>query len=114
MDSEELKELNELKKKGLTKLKLVGTEYTFVVHKNIQNKISYDLIGEGKGLSEFIDRSENEPGRCHLYKTNLYVTKDLFIPEELNEAIIEEDKIAMQFEKTTDNNNLDNFSFLRN
>ena len=40
MNRVELQELRELKKKGLTKLKLVGTEYTFVVHKNIQNKIS--------------------------------------------------------------------------
>lgn len=48
MNPEELKELIELKKKGLTKLKIVGVGDTFVVHRNIQNKISYDLIGEGK------------------------------------------------------------------
>ncbi|GAH43909.1 unnamed protein product [marine sediment metagenome] len=102
MNKEELIELRELKKRGLTKLKLVGTGYAFIVHKNIQYKISHDLIGEGKELSEFIDRSENEPGRCHLYKTNLHVTKDLFIPEELNEAIKEEDQIAIKFDKAID------------
>ena len=57
MDQKELQELIELKKKGLTKLKLVGLNHTFVVHKNIQNKISNDLIGEDRELSEFIDRS---------------------------------------------------------
>jgi CheY-like chemotaxis protein len=102
MDSEELKELKALKQKGLTKLKLVGLDHAFVVHKNIQNKISYDLIGEGKEISVFIDRSENEPGRCHLYKVNLHVTKDLFTPEELEEAIKEEDEIAIKFGKATD------------
>ena len=102
MNPDELRELRELKKKGLTKLKLVGTEYTFVVHKNIQNKISYDLIGEGKELSEFIDRSEKEPGRCHLYKANLHVTKDLFVPDELEEAIQKEDQIAIKFDKSTE------------
>ncbi|MDH3975568.1 MAG: response regulator [Deltaproteobacteria bacterium] len=102
MNQAELKELRELKNKGLTKLKLVGTDYTFVVHKNIQNKISHDLIAEGKELTEFIDRSENEPGKCHLYKVNLHVTKDLFIPEELEEALKQEDQIALRFDKPSD------------
>ena len=98
MNADELKELRELKKKGLTKLKLLGLERTFVVHKNIQNKISHDLIAAGKEISEFIDRSPDEPGRCHLYKANLYVTKDLFLPEELEEAIRLEDEAAAKFE----------------
>ena len=102
MNQEELKELIALKKKGLTKLKLVGTQHTFVVHKNIQNKISYDLVGDGKELSEFIDRSEKEPGRCHLYKANLHVTKDLFIPDELEEAIQKENEIAAKFKNAID------------
>ncbi|MBI5102612.1 MAG: response regulator [Nitrospirae bacterium] len=102
VNSEDLRELIELKKKGLAKLKLVGLGYTFIVHRNIQNKIAYDLIGEGKELSEFIDRSEKEPGRCHLYKMNLHVTKDLLIPDELEDAIQKEDQIAMRFDKVTD------------
>ncbi len=102
MNSDELKALRELKKKGLTKLKLLGPERTFVVHKNIQNKISHDLIGAGKEVSEFIDRSPDEPGRCHLYKTNLYITKDLFLPEELEEAIRQEDEIAAKYEHIAD------------
>lgn len=102
MNADELKDLRELKKKGLTKLKLLGLERTFVVHKNIQNKISHDLIGAGKEVSEFIDRSPDEPGLCHLYKTNLYVTKDLFLPEELEEAIRKEDELAAKFSHVAD------------
>lgn len=97
MNREELQELIELKKKGLTKLKLVGLGATFVVHRNIQNKISHDIVGEGKELSEFIDRSEHEPGRCHLYKTNLHVTKDIFTPDELEEAIKIEDETVGKY-----------------
>jgi CheY-like chemotaxis protein len=107
MDQKELLELIELKKRGLTKLKLVGTEHAFVVHKNIQNKISHDLIGEGKEISEFIDRSDKEPGRCHLYKANLHITKDLFIPDELEEALKKENEIVMQFNKLIDKKNPD-------
>ncbi len=97
MNADELKELRELKKQGMTKLKLLGLDQPFIVHKNIQNKISHDLIAEGKELSEFIDRSSDEPGRCHLYKANLHITKDLFLPEELEEAIRQENEIAMRF-----------------
>ncbi len=107
MNSDELKELRELKKKGLTKLKLVGLDHSFIVHKNIQNKISHDLIGEGKEISEFVDRSSAEPGRCHLYKVNLHVTKDLFLPDELEEAIRREDEIAVKFDRVTDKRDLD-------
>lgn len=97
MNSNELAELRALKKQGLTKLKLLGLERSFIVHKNIQNKISYDLIGAGKEISEFIDRSPDEPGRCHLYKANLYITKDLLLPEELEAAIKLEDEQASRF-----------------
>jgi CheY-like chemotaxis protein len=107
MNSDELKELRELKKAGLTKLKIVGLNHAFVVHKNIQNKISHDLIGEGREISEFIDRSSSEPGRCHLYKGNLHVTKDVFLPDELEEAIRQEDEIAMKFNQLTDKRVLD-------
>ena len=97
MNSDELAELRALKKQGLTKLKLLGLERSFIVHKNIQNKISYDLIGAGKEISEFIDRSPDEPGRCHLYKANLYITKDLLLPEELEAAMKLEDEQASRF-----------------
>lgn len=102
MNADELEALRELKKKGLTKLKLLGLERCFVVHKNIQNKITHDLIGAGKEVSEFIDRSPDEPGRCHLYKANLYVTKDLFLPEELEEAIRQEDAMAAKYNHIAD------------
>ncbi len=102
MTPEELRELQELKKNGLTKLKLIGLDQAFIVHKNIQNKISHDFVAEGKEISEFIDRSPNEPGRCHLYRTNLYITKDLFLPEELEQAIRNEDEVAVRFRQVTE------------
>jgi CheY-like chemotaxis protein len=107
VNHDELQELRALKSKGLTKLKMVGAGHSFIVHKNIQNKISYDLISECKELSEFIDRSPHEPGRCHLYKANLHVTKDLFLPEELDEAIRKEDEVAMKFVSATDRRTFD-------
>ena len=74
VDSEHLKELRKLHKKGLTKLILRDIRHEFVVHKNVQNKIAYDLIGKGLELTEFLDRSEEKPGICHLYKSSLGLT----------------------------------------
>ncbi len=102
MNYDELNLLRELKQQGLTKLKLMGLDHTFIVHKNIQNKISYDLVAEGREVSEFIDRSPTEPGRCHLYKTNLYITKDLFLPDEFISAIRKEDELVVRFTELAD------------
>lgn len=107
MNYDELNLLRELKQQGLTKLKLMGLDHTFIVHKNIQNKISYDLVAEGREVSEFIDRSPTEPGRCHLYKTNLYITKDLFLPDEFIAAIRKEDELVVRFNELADKRNPD-------
>lgn len=87
MDSEHFKELRELRKKGLTKLKIHGTgsEFTCIVDQRVQNKISHDLIGKKQELSEFLDRSEDKPGICHLYKDNFMVNTSYVLPDELEE-----------------------------
>ncbi len=93
VDSEHLKELRELHKRGLTKLILRDIRHEFVVHKNVQNKIANDLIGKGLELTEFLDRSEDKPGICHLYKSSLGITMRCLLPEEFDKLVKEEDKI---------------------
>ncbi len=93
VDSEHLKELRELHKRGLTKLILRDIRHEFVVHKNVQNKIANDLIGKGLELTEFLDRSEEKPGICHLYKSSLGITMRCLLPEEFEKLVKEEDKI---------------------
>lgn len=92
VNSEELKELRELDKKGLTKFSLIDTGYKFIVHKNLQNKISHDFIAKGKKLSEFLDRSTEDPGIIHLYESNLYASKRHILPEILEQLAQDEDK----------------------
>lgn len=92
VDAEELRELRELDKKGLTKFSLIDTGYKFVVHKNIQNKISHDFIAKGKKLSEFLDRSTDDPGIIHLYESNLHANKRHILPELLEQLVQKEDK----------------------
>jgi hypothetical protein len=99
MSSDELEELRKLEKQGLAKFSLIGTEYKFLVHKNIQNKLSHDFIAEKKLLSEFIDRSPDSPGIIHVYASNLHANKKFISIELLNQLIPEEDK---KMEKFTD------------
>jgi len=97
MSSDELEELRKLEKQGLAKFSLIGTEYKFLVHKNIQNKLSHDFIAEKKLLSEFIDRSPDSPGIIHVYASNLHANKKFISTELLNQLIPEEDKKLEQF-----------------
>lgn len=92
VDSEELKELRELDKKGLAKFSLIDTGHKFIVHKNLQNKISHDFIAKRKQLSEFLDRSTDDPGIIHVYASNLRSSKRHLLPEILEQLVKEEDE----------------------
>lgn len=92
MDQKELNELKELDKKGLTKFSLIDTDYKFITHKNLQNKLSHDFIAKGKLVSEFLDRSPDDPGIVHLYAANLKANKRHIWPERLDELAAEEDR----------------------
>lgn len=91
VNSEELKELRDLDRKGLTKFSLIDTGHKFIVHKNLQNKISHDFIAKRKLLSEFLDRATDDPGIIHLYASNLHASKRHILPEILEALIREED-----------------------
>lgn len=85
MDAQHLNELRELRKKGLTKLCIHGSGHEFIVDERVQNKISHDLIGKKQELSEFLDRSDEKPGICHLYKANFLVNTRYLLPDEFEE-----------------------------
>ena len=101
VDSEHLKKLRELDKKGLTKLILRDMNHEFIVHKNVQNKIAHDLVGKGLELTEFLDRSQEKPGLCHLYKSNLYITMRCLLPDEFEKLVAEEDKLLQNATEVT-------------
>ncbi len=92
VNSEELKELRELDKKGLAKFSLIDTGHKFIVHKNLQNKISHDFIAKRKQLSEFLDRSTDDPGIIHVYASNLHSSKRHILPDVLDQLVKEEDE----------------------
>lgn len=101
MNAEQLKELRELEKKGLAVLIVEQGSQRFVVHKNIQNKMSHVLIGEGKELFEFLDRGEN-PANCHLYKCNMQTNRLLLTPEQFAQRSQAENADIENFTATVD------------
>jgi len=90
MNAEHLQELRNLDQKGLAKLIVRAHGGELVVHKNIQNKIAHDFVVERQEVSEFLDRSDDKPGLCHLYRCS-YNVKCL-MPEELERLAREEDQ----------------------
>jgi len=109
MKKEEIEYLNELNKQGLTSLTFQPYGHRFVVHKNTQNKISHDIVGKGKKLSEFLDHLKEEPGRVHLYAENFYANKLVFLPDQFQDlANIERDEMEQYSEKAEfpENSNL--------
>lgn len=114
VDPEELKELRNLDKKGLIKFSLIATGYKFIVHKNLQNKISHDFIAKRKLLSEFLDRSTDEPGIIHLYASNLHASKRHILPEVLEQLAQEEDEIMKDYTTKAEYPEKENPELLKN
>jgi len=90
MNAEHLQELRKLDEKGCTKLIVMAGGGELVVHKNMQNKIAHDFVVKGQEIAEFLDRSEEKPGLCHLYRHSLNVK--CLLPEELERMEREEDE----------------------
>lgn len=101
MNAEQLKELINLNKKNLALLIIEGGQQKFVVHKNIQNKMSHVLIGEGKELFEFLDRGDS-PANCHLYKCNMQTNRLLLTQEQFEERLKLENSDIEKFNYVAD------------
>ena len=99
MDSKHNKELRELAKQNLCKMTLKGNDVTVIVHKNVPNKIAHDFIEKELDISIFLDRNMDNPGECHLYKSN-NLTPVIHFDEDLyNEKLMKEDKEIEQYAK---------------
>ncbi len=100
VDSEHLNELKKLREKGLTKLSIRGNSCEVIVDERVQNKISHDLIGKKQELSEFLDRSEDKPGICHLYKSNFMLNTKYLLPDEFEKYKAIEEKSLKECHST--------------
>jgi len=94
MNKEHDEELKELAQKGLVKMSLRGIgeyETTVIVHKNVPNKISRDFIEREQDLVVFIDRDEDKPAKCHLYKLSCPMPAIYLQMDHLKDELMEEE-----------------------
>lgn len=91
LNTKHFQELRELDREGLTKIRLNSRE--FIVHKHIQDKISYDLTAGYKQSITFLDRTEGKQGLCRLRKEDILLTMRYLLPEEYETLAKEEDEM---------------------
>ena len=83
MDAEHAKELKELKKKGLIKMRLDGPELQeVIVHRNTPYKISYDFNIKKNLMTEFLNRDPDRPTLCDLYRGSKNCIVETFLDED--------------------------------
>ncbi|MDH3974610.1 MAG: response regulator [Deltaproteobacteria bacterium] len=83
MDQQHAKELIELKKQGLVKMRLDGpADREIIAHKNTPNKISHDFVVKKQLMSEFLNRDPEKPTLCDLYRGHKNCIVETFIDEE--------------------------------
>lgn len=102
MDPKHAKELEELEKNGLVKVNFQGTGTTgvdLVVHKNVTNKISYDFVVKNYMIAEFVNRSEEKPTRCQLYRENFLMPQTYLTPQQYAKEVSHEDKELEKYTK---------------
>jgi len=96
VNSQHAKELRELAKDDLCKLNIRGVgehDLIVLVHKNVPYKISHDFVGKGEGISIFLDRSNDTPGECHLYKSSRPMPSIFLQSDEYERKKQEEDEL---------------------
>ncbi|MFH0977627.1 MAG: response regulator [Spirochaetota bacterium] len=101
MDKQHAEELRELAKKDLRKVKFFDDPgAAVVVHKNVVNKISYDLSIKKQSLTVFLNRDTEKPTRCILYREIPHLMPQEFLTEdEYDKSIKTEDQDLQEYNK---------------
>ncbi|MCU7919574.1 MAG: response regulator [Candidatus Thiodiazotropha sp. (ex Epidulcina cf. delphinae)] len=94
VDRQHAEELRELATKNLCKMILFESpSRVLIVHKNIMNKISHDFNVKGQLLTTFINRDEDKPALCHLFKeSNNLLPQTLITEDEYASMLANEDQ----------------------
>jgi len=95
VDQKHAKELRELAKRGLCKMRLRGSgahDVTFTVHKHVPFNISHDFIEDESEITTFIDRDDEHPAECYLYKSSCLIPVVLLDDEQYADKCQQEDE----------------------
>ena len=98
MDADHAKELKELKKQNLIKVKfddITGSEV--VVHKNIINKIVEDFNLKKQFISTFLNRNPEKPTKCILFGNNCRMPQVYLSDVDYEEDLKKEDEDVKKY-----------------
>jgi DNA-binding response OmpR family regulator len=98
MDAQHAKELRELKKQNLIKVKfddITGSEV--VVHKNIINKIVDDFNLKKQFVSTFLNRNPEKPTKCILFSNNCRMPQVYLSDADYEEELKEEEEDVKKY-----------------
>jgi len=99
VDAQHAKELRELKKQNLIKVKfddITGSEV--VVHKNIINKIVDDFNLKKQFVSTFLNRNPEKPTKCILFSNNCRMPQVYLSDADYEEELKEEEEDVKKYQ----------------
>ena len=96
-NSDELEELKELDKKGVTKVLVVDTSASFISDKRALQRLICNLSDSDKTLSEIIDRSQQGHNLVQIYASNICLRKYGLTPDHYQKLVREEDSILESY-----------------
>lgn len=99
INSDELKELKELDKKGLTKVLVIDTSASFIADKRAVQKLIHNFSDRSRVFSELADRSLQGHNSIQIYASNIWLRKYGLTPEQYQKLVREEDLILEDYKK---------------
>ena len=100
-NSEELKELKQLDKEGLTKVLVIDTSTSFITNKIVLQKLIDDLSNRDCVHSEIADRSGHGHNLVQIYAANISLRKFGLTPEQYQQLVRKEDS-TLEDDKSQD------------
>jgi hypothetical protein len=92
-NSVEISKLKNLNRKGLTKLLVIDTSYSYIFHQNNMQKLINNLSTKDNSVNELIDCTPDNHGLVQIYAKNIWYRK-LALSEQEYESRIKEEKVT--------------------
>ena len=98
-NSDELNELRELDKQGLTKFLVIDASTGFIAHKGAEQKLIDDLSNSDRVFSEIVDRTHQGHSLVQIHASNIWLRKTYLTPDQFQQLVREEDLILESYKR---------------
>lgn len=99
-NSDELNELRELDKRGLTKFLVIDTSASFLASKCVLEKLIDDFCNGDRVFSEIVDRSQQGQNLVQIHASNIWLRKSALTPVQFQKMAREEDLILENYKNS--------------